>query len=151
MERGRGRQHAGAMCELRSNTIEATAAVRIPSKMPSSSTTTSAIAAAKKSIRLTRHMRMKAGTSTSPATAVSTTAASTAFGKFFKNPVRKSRHSAKVREANTVRAGCAPPPCRSRPIARALLRPDSHGRAQPRGWQRRGREAPGAGRAHSRA
>ena len=42
-----------------------------------------------------------AAKSNNPATAVSTTAASTAFGKFSRSPVRKRRHSASVKDAKT--------------------------------------------------
>ena len=54
-------------------------------------------------------MRHSAGKSNKPDIAVSTTAASTAFGKFSNNPVRKSKHSASVTEAKTRASGVRAP------------------------------------------
>ena len=59
--------------------------------------------------RLTRHMRSNAGKIQQPVTAIRTTAASTAFGRFSSNPVRKSRQSASVIEAKTSASGVRAP------------------------------------------
>ncbi|MNC86766.1 hypothetical protein D3C83_24430 [compost metagenome] len=77
--------------------------------MPSSRTATSTIAAARKSGRLIFSMRISAGTSMSPATAVSTIAARTALGRFSSRPVRNSRQSASVIEAKTRASGLRAP------------------------------------------
>ena len=50
-----------------------------------------------------------AGKSNKPYTAVSTTAASTAFGRFSKNPVRKSKQRASVTDTKTRASGLRAP------------------------------------------
>src|SRR5262249_10242249 len=85
-------------------------------------------------MRLMRHIRSIAGKSISPYTAVSTTAASTAFGKFASRPVRKSRHSASVQDAKisasvvrapalSLTADCDRPPATTRVAVRRVSRP----------------------------
>ena len=73
--------------------------------MPSSSTPANATIATVNSKRLTRHSRAISRKSIRPFTATSTMAASTALGRFWTRPVRKSRQRPSVAEANTSASG----------------------------------------------
>src|ERR1700751_4438029 len=89
--------------------MEAIAATTTPFKMPSKSTPTNAIAATVNSSRLMRHNRPISPNLTSPVIATNTIAAHTAFGKFLKNPVKKSKQNASVIEAKISDNGVLAP------------------------------------------